>query len=111
MEISFAIAKFQKLCNSNTKLRGELGPTCAERLMRRLAELSAAECLEDLRYLPQARCHELKGDRRGQLAVDLEHPKRLIFEPDHNPRPQTPQGGLEWRLVTKVRIMEIADYH
>lgn len=111
MEIRFSTPKLEKLCNNDKKLRGELGPICAGKLQRRLTELSAAECLEDLRHLPQARCHELLGNRRGQLAVDLEHPKRLIFEPDHDPRPETPEGGLEWRLVTKVLITLIEDYH
>ena len=67
--------------------------------------------LEDLRNLPQARCHELTGDYRGMLAVDLEQPKRLIFQPDHNPRPEKDDGGLDWEQVTAVVILAIADYH
>lgn len=111
MEIRFATRKLRKLCNSGKKMRGDLGSTCAAKLERRLAELSAAECLEDLRNLPQARCHELTGDRKCQLAVDLEHPKRLIFEPDHEPRPENSGGGLDWSQVMQVRIIEIEDYH
>jgi plasmid maintenance system killer protein len=49
MEISFATQKLQKLCNNDKKLRGEFGPTCAQKVQRRLTELDAAECLEDLR--------------------------------------------------------------
>jgi hypothetical protein len=64
-----------------------------------------------LAELPQARCHELTGDRKGSLAVDVEHPKRLIFEPDHNPRPEKADGGLDWRQVTKIRVLAIEDYH
>lgn len=111
MEISFATARLQKLCNNDKKLRGEFGAVCAKRIRHRLTELGAASCLEDLRHLPQARCHELTGDRKGQLAVDLEHPKRLIFEPDHDPRPQLAAGGLDWKKVTRVYILEIKDYH
>ena len=111
MEISFAASKFQKLCNNESKLRGQYGPECAEKLQRRLASFAAAECLEDLRHLPQMRCHELTGDRKGQLAVDLEHPKRLIFVPDHEPLPKLPSGALDWRLVTKIQVVEIVDYH
>lgn len=111
MEISFATAKLQKLCNSDSKLRGEFGPVCAKKIQRRLAEMKAANCLEDLRHLPQARCHELSADRNGTLAVDVEHPKRLIFEPDHDPIPELPGGGLDWRQVTSARILDITDYH
>ena len=111
MEISFATPKLQKLCNNANKLRGEFGPKCAVKIQCRLAELGAAECLEDLRNLPGPRCHELKADRDGQLAVDLEHPKRLIFVPNHDPVPVGVNGGLDWQNVTQVQIIEICDYH
>ncbi|MBI5098423.1 MAG: killer suppression protein [Nitrospirae bacterium] len=61
--------------------------------------------------LPQARCHELKGNRKGQLSVDLDHPYRLIFEPANNPIPEKSDGGLEWNNVTKVRIIGMEDTH
>lgn len=111
MEVSFANQKLQKLCNNAGKLRGEYGSKCADKIKRRLDELKAAECLEDLRHLPGPRCHELTADRVGQLAVDLEHPKRLIFEPDHEPVPVGKSGGLDWQQVTRVLVIEIVDYH
>jgi len=58
-----------------------------------------------------ARCHELTGDRKGQLSVDLKHPYRLIFEPNNDPRPSKPDGGLDWAMVSAVRILEITDTH
>ena len=111
MEISYATSKLQKLFNNDSKMRGQLGPECAEKLQRQLTALTAAECLEDVRHLPQMRCHELTGDRKGQLAVDLEHPKRLIFVPDHEPIPTLPNGGMDWRLIVKIQVVEIVDYH
>ena len=111
MQISFATQKLQKICGNDKKMRGELGVIGAQRLRSRLTELHAATCLEDLRFLPQARCHELTGDLKGKLAVDLEQPKRLIFEPDHDPRPVKEDGGLIWQQVTAVLICEIIDYH
>ena len=62
MQISFATQKLQKICNNDKKMRGEFGVIGSERLRRRLDELLAAECLEDLRNLPQTRCHELTED-------------------------------------------------
>lgn len=47
----------------------------------------------------------------GQLAVDLKHPQRLIFQPDDDPVPRKADGGLDWSLVTRVMILEIVDYH
>lgn len=93
------------------EMRATFGKPLAERLQQRLAELRAADTLEDISRLPPARCHELSQDRKGQLAIDLVHPKRLIFEPDHNPLPYKPNGGLDWSNVTRIRVIEIIDYH
>lgn len=111
MEITFISRKLQKVCNSEKEMRARFGKPLAERLQQRLAELTAADTLEDIRRLPSARCHELSQDRKGQLAVDVVHPKRLIFEPDHNPVPRKPDGGLDWPHVTSIRVIEIIDYH
>lgn len=111
MKINFTSRKLQKVCNSEKELRARFGKPLAERLQQRLAELKAAETLEDIRRLPSARCHELSQDRKGQLAVDVVHPKRLIFEPDHNPVPRKPDGGLDWSQITRIRVIEIIDYH
>jgi proteic killer suppression protein len=110
MEITFGSRKMEKLCNSNKEMRARLGDRNAKVLQQRLAEIKAADTLADLGKLPGARCHELKGDRKGQLAVYLGHPRRLIFQPDHNPLPEKPDEGLDWQRVTQVTIIEIIDY-
>ena len=79
--------------------------------MRRLTELRSVETLGDLKSLPQTRCHELKGNRKGQFSVDLEHPDRLLFTPNHTPVPMLPHGGVDWTKVTKITIREITDTH
>jgi plasmid maintenance system killer protein len=111
MEITFGSRKMEKLCNSNKEMRAKLGERNAKVLQQRLAEIKAAETLEDLGKVPGARCHELTGDRKGQRAVHLVHPRRLIFRPDQNPVPVKPDGGLDWQQVVQVTIIEIVDYH
>lgn len=64
-----------------------------------------------MRFLPAARCHELKGDRKGSLAVDLHGGLRLVFQPDHDPSPTRADGGLDWDQVTAILITAITDYH
>ena len=63
-----------------------------------------------MRTLP-GRCHELTGDRKGTLSIDLDGPYRLIFEPAENPPPVKTDGGLAWELVTAIRILEVEDTH
>jgi proteic killer suppression protein len=62
-----------------------------------------------MRNLP-GRCHELKGDREGQLAIDLNQPYRIIFEPVGEELYKD-DGGLDWNLVKSIRILSIEDYH
>ena len=44
------------------------------------------------------RCHLLTNDRKGQFAVDLVHPYRLVFERRGN-------------VVEIAHVLEIVDYH
>lgn len=111
MEISFASTKLEKECNQEKLLIRKYGPEQAKLIRRRLDEIRAADSLETLGKLPQARCHELKADRAGQISVDLKHPYRLLFEPAHEPVPRKPASGLDWAKVTAVRILEVEDTH
>lgn len=109
MEISFESARLAKLCNSEKKLRGKYGPRMAGLIQQRLLDLAAAETLAVMRFLP-GRCHELVGNFAGHLAMDLVHPDRLLFRPDHDPVPRK-DGALVWELVTKIEVTGIGDYH
>ena len=111
MEISFTNKKVAKVCGSAKEMLAKHGKRMADKIQQRLAELQAAETLADMRDLPGARCHELTGNLAGKLAVDLVHPDRLVFSPDHVPRPELPDGGLDWPQVTKIVIEGIGDYH
>ncbi len=109
MRIIFKTAKFEKLCSSASKAVKKYGDRNGKLLLRRIQELQAAPCLEDMRNMP-GRCHELTGDRKGQLSVDLEHPYRLLFEPEPPP-PLKPDGGLDWKQVRSLIICEVEDTH
>lgn len=111
MEILFSTSKLQKVCNSAKETDREWGQDNGKKVRQRLAELAAASCLADMMKLPQARCHALKGDRAGQFAVDLKHPKRLVFEPAHDPVPKKADGGLDLTAISSVRILGVVDYH
>lgn len=111
MNINFKIGKLKKDCHDDKRACKHWGATMANLLRRRLDDLAAAESLEIMRKLPQTRCHELHGDRAGQLSVDLLHPYRLIFCPCHNPLPKKEDGGLDWTNVTAITIIEVVDTH
>ena len=110
MEISFATSKLAKLCNSEKKLRGEYGPRMAGLIQQRLMDLAAAETLKSMKDVP-GRCHQLTANLDGLFAVDLVHPDRLVFAPDHDPVPQLSGGGVDWSKVTKIEVAGIGNYH
>ena len=82
----------------------EAGPT----VQQRLQELEAVESLADMVF---GRPHELKGDRAGEISVDLVHPLRLIFRPTAQPPPTKTDGGLDRAKVKSVIIIEVTDPH
>jgi proteic killer suppression protein len=87
------------------------GPELAGRLATRLQELDAATSLSDVRALPQARAHELTGDRDEQISLDLKQPYRLILLVADEPVPRRLDGGLDWDAVKAVTVSEIVDTH
>ncbi len=110
MDIVFAAQRLEKRCRSYDELVRTFGAQRAKALQRRLDQLRAAENLAVMRTLP-GRCHELTGDRKGTLSVDVDGPYRLLFEPAENPPPLKPDGGLDWQRVTIIRILEVEDTH
>lgn len=111
VEIGFRSAKLQRQCSSQVDMVKTFGPDRAKRLGRRLNELEAAANLEEMRSLPQARCHELAKNRDEQISVDLDQPYRLILEVANEPVPRNGTGGLDWPKITAVTVVEIVDLH
>ena len=110
VEMTFATARLAKCCSSYEQMVREFGPEMARRLGARLHEIEAAMTLAELRTLPQTRAHELHGDRKGQVSLDLVHPRRLILRPTE-PTSRTADGGLDWEATTSIVILEITDTH
>jgi proteic killer suppression protein len=99
MKITFKSRKLEKQLTNPKELVKAFGDL-ARKVSQRIKDLEGAENLETLRYFPAARCHELSGNRKGQIAVDISSNFRLIFEPNHHPPPKKEDGGLEWSEVT-----------
>jgi proteic killer suppression protein len=115
MDIRYKSTKLKKAL-ATAKGHQKQGPQRAKLLRLRLDLLQNAETLADLAppNSPPARCHELNQGQRGkqrQLSVDLDHPYRLIFVPDHDPVPTLEDGGLDWSRVTAVKILSVEDTH
>ena len=110
MEISYKSRKLEKQLTDPKEMTKSFGQL-ARKVNQRLKDLTDADHLAIIRTIPAARCHELTGDRKGELAVDVSGNYRMIFEPFHDPIPEKDDGGLNWEKVTKIQINEIEDYH
>lgn len=111
MKISYKNKKLEKSLASLSVIKKEYG-TRAKLVNQRKNELESASSLETMKAIPAAYCHELKGNFKGKLAVDISGNHRIIFEPNHHPIPVKKDGGLDWPLVTTIIIIAIGeDYH
>ena len=74
------------------------GRAMTEKIHQRIDEITAADTVEMMSQYHIGRCHPLTQNRKGQYAVDLVHPYRLVFE----------KNGDEIQIAN---ILEIVDYH
>ena len=111
MDISFRTRKLQKVFEKPGELKRSYGVRNESALKARLIVLYKAANLSRVPTIPPERRHQLKGKRKEQFAVDLVHPHRLIFEPDHEPVPLKNDGGIDLEQVTAITILEVLDYH
>lgn len=107
MDIFFKNHQLKTLANNASKADKKLGAKRANLFRRRLNELKNAQCLEDVRNLPGAKYHQLKGNRSGTFACNLDHPYRLVFKPVDLDDP----NHIDWSAIEVVSIEEIVNYH
>lgn len=98
------------MANDDRLAAKKLGALRAKLFKDRLDDLVAVSNLEEVRFLP-GHFHELKGDRKGQWACDLDQPYRLIFQPHEEPIPEDENGKYIWIEIKGVEILDITNYH
>lgn len=113
MNITFRNRALEKLANSGKELARKFGVQVARKIAIRLGTLDATDCLANVKHSPPERRHELKGQRKGQFAVDTTKTSgvRVIFKPNHDPVPTKEDGGVDLSQVTDIVIWDIDDYH
>ncbi len=113
MDITFSSKKLKKQLSEQKAMIKQHGPRRSKLLMKTLTRLRAAPHLGVFAppYSPPHRCHELKGNKKGQFSVDLDHPYRLLFKPINDPLLTLPTGGLDWSGITAIQIKGVEDTH
>ena len=98
IDISYKTSQLRKVCEDAEVATKRYGSEMAVKIQMRIMQIKAATSVEMLVQKHVGRCHPLHGDRKGQYAMDLTHPYRLIFEKKNG-------------KIAAVEILEIIDYH
>ena len=110
MDISYRSKKMKKIFDSGKNLQKEYGDL-AKKIQLRMTQLSIADTLKDIPRVPPPRCHELSGEYKGALSVDLNHNMRLLFRPDMEEQLLKDDRGLNWGRITRIQIIGVIDTH
>lgn len=98
MKVNYKNKQLEKICTDAQTAERKYGNKMAEKIHQRIDEITAAESADMLVKFKIGRCHQLKGNRKNQYAMDLIHPYRLIFKEIY--------GNFQI-----AEIQEIVDYH
>ncbi len=98
MDITYKNKKIEKVCTDAKTAERTYGNEMADKIHQRIDEITAADTVEMMIQFHIGRCHPLTQNRKGQYAMDLVHPYRLVFE----------RHGEEIQIAN---ILEIVDYH
>lgn len=98
MDITYKNKKIEKICTDVKTAERTYGREMADKIHQRIDEIDAADTVEMMIQFHIGRCHPLTQNRKGQYAVNLVHPYRLVFEKN---------GG----TIQIANILEIVDYH
>jgi len=98
LDITYKNKKIKKICTDARVAERAYGQKMAEKIFQRIGEIMSADTVEMMIKTQIGRCHPLTSNRKGQYAVDLVQPYRLVFE----------------KMGDKIQIahvLEIVNYH
>lgn len=98
MKITYKTRKIEKVCTIASEAEKKYGSEMAEKIHQRIDEIDASDTVEEMVQLHIGRCHPLKGNRKGQYAMDLVHPYLLLLKKTGD-------------KIEIANVMEIVDYH
>lgn len=98
MKVHYHSKKLEKICSNASEAEKAYGAVMAEKIQMRITQIKAASTIETMIQYHIGRCHPLTGDRKGQYAMDLSHPYRLVFK-------------VKQESIEIAEIIEIVDYH
>ena len=82
MKICFKTKKLQKQYENAKEAEKAYGTQVGRKYIQRVGILKSAKSFDDLKIIPSLRFHPLKGNRKGEFAINLTGFWRLIITND-----------------------------
>jgi hypothetical protein len=101
LQLAFETKRLRDIRENEERAAEELGTKVAEQLKRRLADLRAAESIDEMPNVVKPRKGSTKC--RVRFATD----RSIVFCANHNPNPASQSGTINWSAVRRIRILEI----
>ena len=98
MKIEYRSKNIEKTCINISFAVKRYGEDMAYKIHLRIKQIDSAHTVEEMIENSIGRCHKLSGNRKNQYAMDLIHPKRLVFEK-------------KGEAIQIAEIIEVVDYH
>lgn len=104
--LTFSTIELRQMCESGTFADNRLGKNVAASLRSRLADLNAAESINDL-VVGNPRPHPLSENRENYV-IDLADGWELHLRAANGKLPLNHDGFVDWERVNRVKVMAIA---
>ena len=113
MELEFRTNTLKRKCDSDKFFKKDVYMNT--RLKKVIRDLEASSTLLDIKLNKSLNLHPLKWSRRFELAIDIDGRKnlnRLIFETlDWENVCDDFYNNSIFKTITKIKILELTDYH
>ncbi len=110
MNIDFKNNRIKKAISDAREMQKAFG-NMAKKVFQRMEQLKSVTTLAEMQMYQAARCHELKGERKGEWAINISVNHRMIFEINQHPVPLNKDSSVDTKKVTDIMIIETTDYH
>lgn len=105
MQLAFESKDLRSICEIEAEGRRALGPVAAAVLKRRLADLRAADSIQDL---PVGSPRVVEGETEQHLVLDLIDGYVVRLAPNHPRVSPEPCMRRDWTMVRRLKIISIS---
>ncbi|WP_439684002.1 hypothetical protein [Cupriavidus oxalaticus] len=104
IQLAFQTAKLRQICESSVSAKRSLGETAARALRTRLADFQAGMSPTDMVDLGFA-AFDRGSDIR--ITISIEGGYAVIATVNNRPEPRLENGQVDWKRVTRLKILSI----